>query len=264
MFNIIYHLATQNSMASDNLTDVAGLIQYTKDKLTEMYSAIQGYLQTAALTFFLYDYLLTFPTEIEYLWKRQIKLVSLCFLLARYFGVVAFLIQVIVRQNTPQWRFRGVTIWNDCGRGVQSHFYAFSLAFLIVQTYCAVWWKKYGVLILLICIILGAASLGPEIETESATNKFAGRFVILSNLVFTLMYFLSNAQLGQPEKPQTVFALLKGRSTVPDQDRSDADKIDLDTEELLTFGSPMKVDGSSSSEFQTVHEASHRSPELSR
>ncbi|KAF8507635.1 hypothetical protein BU17DRAFT_71093 [Hysterangium stoloniferum] len=59
-----------------------------------------------------------------------------------------------------------------------------------------------------------------------------------------------------------VDAIVAG-STVLDQDRSDADRIDLGTEELFMFGNPMKVNGSSSSEFHAVHEASYRSPELS-
>ncbi|KAF8510498.1 hypothetical protein BU17DRAFT_70020 [Hysterangium stoloniferum] len=57
---------------------------------------------TQEITFFLYDYLLTLPTEIEYLWKRPIEFSGVVFLIHHYCGVVPLLVQVIIKQHTPQ------------------------------------------------------------------------------------------------------------------------------------------------------------------
>ncbi|KAF8507634.1 hypothetical protein BU17DRAFT_100373 [Hysterangium stoloniferum] len=265
-------------MTSENLTDVARLIQNRND------NAIQGYLQTAALTFFLYDYLLTLPMEIKYLWKRRIGVYSLCFLAARYFGVVPSLVQVTIGQNTPQ-------LSNPLFTTVEAQL-SHPLSVLLI---CR------AVLNLRALSAIGGLVEATEIENAILTNilfspdapqistpceesqtstidasiieeGLVRRRFQLQTFPSTFSFSSNSSQIFRPsgETPDfglstTTLSSTHGVNTIVagsmalDPVQSDTDKIDLDPGESLN---PMKVNYSSLSEFHTVHEAIHRSPGL--
>jgi hypothetical protein len=43
----------------------------------------------------IYDYLLTFPQEIQYIWQRKLSIASLLYILTRYVGIVGQVAQTM-------------------------------------------------------------------------------------------------------------------------------------------------------------------------
>ena len=51
---------------------------------------------------FVYDYFLTFPVEIDCVWRKKFHLGPRLYLLARYGTILSLLIPIFIGPNTPQ------------------------------------------------------------------------------------------------------------------------------------------------------------------
>jgi len=58
--------------------------------------ATQDYVVVAIITAVGYDYLLTFPQEIEYMWSKPWTWVSMLFILSRYCGLISLITYCLV------------------------------------------------------------------------------------------------------------------------------------------------------------------------
>ncbi|KAF8835905.1 hypothetical protein BDN67DRAFT_378275 [Paxillus ammoniavirescens] len=175
VIKIIYHLIGILYLNFVDTPSTSAMATYfPNDIVTQDFQLqVSKYLNVAAVAAFLFDYCLTFSSEVHHVWGKKWEITRIVFTISRYLPFVASAMTcVLYGNNCGAYNYVLHVIYNFCVVSAE--------VILILRTY-ALWGRKRWVLAILIplavtCIIaatLVGAMAGPRLREVVVSNSFS-------------------------------------------------------------------------------------------